>query len=67
MSEESVSTCGACGWATPEHKSLTKVWCWLKAIQKFTGSIPCPEALRENETLDDWREEREREAQYDRI
>ena len=65
MAKESVNTCGACAWSTPEGR--TKVWCWLKALQKFTGSISCPEALRENETLDAWREEREREILYDRM
>ena len=62
-----VSTCGACGWSTVENSSRTKVWCWLHAMQKFTGSISCPDAIRERETLDAWREEREREAQYDRV
>ena len=66
VNKELVSTCGACAWATPEGKSQTKVWCWLKAIQKFSGSISCPEVMRENEDFAAWLEEREQEARYDR-
>ncbi|MCL0058726.1 hypothetical protein M1O47_03495, partial [Dehalococcoidia bacterium] len=61
------STCGACGWAIQKNKSRTRVWCWLNAMQKFAGSIACPDAMRDvSDALAEWWAEREMEIYQQR-